>query len=78
MVYLTLDNLEQSTSRVNQRVLADGHFVDHKNIQLNYASGLKCLERFADQFDNLDIVDASKGNNTIRSLLKIDNNDSYM
>jgi predicted ABC-type ATPase len=32
MVYLTLENIDQSTSRVNERVLDGGHFVDHKNI----------------------------------------------
>jgi predicted ABC-type ATPase len=72
MVYLTLGNLGNSISRVNKRVLNGGHFVDAKNIKLNYENGLQCLERFADQFDNLDIVDASKDKYTLESLLKVE------
>lgn len=72
MVYLTLGALEDSISRVNKRVLKGGHFVDGKNIKLNYENGLQCLERFADQFDNLDIVDASKDKHTLDSLLKVE------
>jgi predicted ABC-type ATPase len=48
MVYLTLGDLGDSISRVNKRVLKGGHFVDDKNIKLNYENGLQCLERFAD------------------------------
>ena len=46
MVYLTLESIEESISRVNERVLDGGHFVDHKNILLNYNEGLQYLERF--------------------------------
>jgi predicted ABC-type ATPase len=69
MVYLTLDSIEQSIYRVNNRVLNGGHFVDHKNIRLNYDEGLKYLERFADGFDNLEIVDGSKDFGGFKSLL---------
>ena len=71
MVYLTLENIEQSISRVNERVLDGGHFVDVKNIQQNYDQGLQYLERFADQFDNLRIYDASKGPGELISLFKV-------
>ncbi len=71
MVYLTLDSIEQSTYRVNQRVLNGGHFVDRKNILLNYHEGLQYLERFADRFDNVEIVDGSKDFGEFRSLLSI-------
>jgi len=71
MVYLTLDSIEQSIYRVNKRVLNGGHFVDHKNIQLNYDEGLLYLERYAASFDNLEIVDSSKDFSEFRSLLSI-------
>jgi len=73
MVYLTLDSIELSASRVTERVSNGGHYVDLKNIQLNYKIGLQYLEHFGDAFDNLDIVDASKDPKTLRSLLKIEN-----
>ena len=71
MVYLTLDSIEQSIYRVNKRVLNGGHFVDHKNIRLNYDEGLLYLERYADSFDNLEIVDSSKDFSEFKSLLSI-------
>lgn len=71
MVYLTLDSIEQSIYRVNKRVLNGGHFVDHKNIQLNYDEGLLYLERYANSFDNLEIVDGSKDFSEFKSLLSI-------
>ncbi|MDO3628159.1 AAA family ATPase [Mucilaginibacter sp. BT774] len=71
MVYLTLDSIEQSIYRVNKRVLNGGHFVDHKNIQLNYDEGLLYLERYADSFDNLEIVDGSKDFSEFKSILSI-------
>lgn len=71
MVYLTLDSIEQSIYRVNKRVLNGGHFVDHKNIQLNYDEGLLYLERYADSFDNLEIVDGSKDFGELKSILSI-------
>jgi len=52
-------------------VLNGGHFVDHKNIQLNYDEGLLYLERYAASFDNLEIVDSSKDFSEFRSLLSI-------
>ena len=71
MIYLTLESVEQSTVRVNKRVLDGGHFVDRKNILLNYNEGLQYLERFADRFDNLEINDASKGIGELELMLKI-------
>jgi len=71
MIYLALESVEQSTVRVNKRVLDGGHFVDRKNILLNYNEGLQYLERFADSFDNLEINDASKGIGEFELILKI-------
>ena len=71
MIYLALESIEQSTVRVNKRVLDGGHFVDRKNILLNYNEGLQYLERFADSFDNLEINDASKGIGEFELMLKI-------
>ena len=71
MIYLALESVEQSTVRVNKRVLDGGHFVDRKNILLNYNEGLQYLERFADSFDNLEIKDASKGIGEFELMLKI-------
>ncbi len=71
MIYLALKSVEQSTVRVNKRVLDGGHFVDRKNILLNYNEGLQYLERFADSFDNLEINDASKGIGEFELMLKI-------
>lgn len=36
MIYLTLENIDQSVYRVNQRVKNGGHFVDHKNRSQEY------------------------------------------
>jgi len=71
MVYLTLESIEASVSRVNQRVKTGGHYVDHKNIEQNYDLGLEHLEQFADRFDRLEIVDASGTNQVLRSLLSV-------
>lgn len=73
MFYLTLESIEQSMSRVNKRVLNGGHFVDNKNIVLNYDEGLQYLERFADRFDKLEIIHGSKDPGKFRSLLNIEN-----
>jgi predicted ABC-type ATPase len=73
MFYLTLESIEQSMSRVNKRVLNGGHFVDNKNIMLNYEEGLLYLERFADRFDKLEIIHGSKEPGKFRSLLNIEN-----
>jgi len=73
LIYLTLDSIEQSVFRVNERVKNGGHFVDIKNIQQNYDLGLEYIERFADHFDNVEIADASKSNQHFRSLLSIQN-----
>jgi predicted ABC-type ATPase len=72
MLYLTLENIEESTSRVKERVLDGGHFVDHKNILLNYHEGLQYLERFADRFDKL-VIYSSKEPGQFHSLLHIEN-----
>jgi len=72
MLYLTLEGIEQSISRVDERVSDGGHFVDHENIRQNYDKGLQYLERFADRFDNLDIFDASNDPGKFKSLLKIE------
>jgi predicted ABC-type ATPase len=73
MIYLTLENINQSVYRVNQRVRNGGHDVDHKNIEQNYDLGLQYLEKFADHFDNLEIVDASGADWQLRSLLSVQN-----
>lgn len=73
LIYLTLESIEQSVFRVNERVKDGGHFVDIKNIQQNYDLGLEYIERFADHFDNVEIADASKSNQHLRSLLSIQN-----
>jgi len=71
MVYLVLKNIKESVSRVNQRVTNGGHYVDQKNIEQNYDLGLQYLERFADRFDNLEIIDASGNDFQLRSVLSI-------
>lgn len=71
MIYLTLKSFRQSTDRVSERVLDGGHFVDAKNVQENYELGLQYLERYADRFFNLDIVDATQAGMQLRSLLRI-------
>jgi|SRR5665213_392782 len=71
MIYLTLDNIEQSIDRVNERVTNGGHYVDHKNIRQNYEQGLIYLEQFAKRFDHLEIIDASGPNRQLRSLLRV-------
>jgi len=73
MVYLTLESIEESISRVKERVLDGGHFVDYKNILLNYNEGLQYLETFADRFDKLKIICSSKNPGKFKSLLNIEN-----
>lgn len=73
MIYLALENIEKSATRVKERVLNGGHYVDQENILLNYRDGLQHLERFADHFDNLEIYNASKNIGELESLLKVEN-----
>lgn len=73
LVYLTLENIQQSIDRVNERVVSGGHYVDFKNITENYELGLQYLEHFSHQFDNLEIVNASSSGYELRSLLSVQN-----
>lgn len=71
MIYLTLESIDQSVFRVNQRVKNGGHFVDLKTIEQNYKLGLQYLEKYADRFDNLEIINASGDFGKMRSLLSV-------
>ena len=71
MIYLTLNDVEQSIDRVKQRVSTGGHFVDEASIRYNFEEGLKNLEYFSDRFDNLEIIEVSKRPGQLRTLLKI-------
>ena len=71
MIYLTLNDVEQSIDRVTQRVSTGGHFVDEASIRYNFEEGLKNLEYFSDRFDNLEIIEVSKRPGQLRTLLKI-------
>jgi predicted ABC-type ATPase len=71
MIYLTLNDAEQSIDRVKQRVSTGGHFVDEASIRYNFEEGLKNLEYFSDRFDNLEIIEVSKRPGQLRTLLKI-------
>jgi predicted ABC-type ATPase len=71
MIYMTLNDVELSIDRVKLRVSTGGHFVDEASIRYNYEEGLKNLEYFSDRFDNLEIIDVSKGPGELNSLLKI-------
>jgi predicted ABC-type ATPase len=74
MIYLALKSIKESTSRVNQRVKNGGHHVDFKNIKQNYDLGLEYLQRFADRFDKLEILDTSGDLIRLRSLLRVQEN----
>ena len=74
MIYMTLNDVELSIDRVKLRVSTGGHFVDEASIRYNYEEGLKNLEYFSDRFDNLEIIDVSKGPGELNSLLKIKRN----
>jgi len=71
LIYLILESIDQSVFRVNQRVRNGGHFVDLKTIEQNYKLGLQYLEKFADRFDNLEVVNASGDFAKMRSLLSV-------
>ncbi|MCQ6961059.1 zeta toxin family protein [Mucilaginibacter aquariorum] len=73
MIYLTLESIRHSIDRVNERVANGGHYVDQNNIEQNFDLGLQYLEKFAEQFDNLEIIDASGTDWQLRSLLSIQN-----
>ena len=73
LIYLALESVDQSTHRVNKRISSGGHHVDHRNIQLNYESGLDYLKRFADRFDNLDILVPSEHFGEFTLFLKVEN-----
>lgn len=68
------DYCKRSTFSFNLRPIrrrACGHFVDEASIRYNYEEGLKNLDYFSGRFDNLEIVDVSKGPGELNSLLKI-------
>ena len=71
LIYLTLKNIKESVSRVNERVKDGGHYVDIKNIKENYDLGLQFLERFADRFDRLEVIDASGSYFQLRPVLSV-------
>lgn len=71
LIYLTVKNIKESVSRVNERVKDGGHHVDLKNIKENYDLGLQFLERFADRFDRLEVIDASGSYFQLRPVLSI-------
>jgi predicted ABC-type ATPase len=71
MIYMALNDVELSIDRVKRRVSTGGHFVDEASIRYNYEEGLKNLEYFSGRFDNLEIIDVSKGPGELNSLLKI-------
>ncbi|WP_454803743.1 zeta toxin family protein [Mucilaginibacter phyllosphaerae] len=73
MIYLTLESIRHSIDRVNERVANGGHYVDQNNIEQNFDLGLQYLQKFAEQFDNLEIIDASGTDWQLRSLLSIQN-----
>jgi predicted ABC-type ATPase len=71
MIYLTLNNVEQSIDRVKQRVNTGGHFVDENSVRYNFDEGLKNLDFFSDRFDHLEIFDASGNYGELNPLLSI-------
>ena len=71
MIYLALNNVEESIDRVKQRVSTGGHFVDEGSIRYNFDEGLKNLDFFSGRFDNLEIFDATRNYGELKPLLNI-------
>jgi predicted ABC-type ATPase len=56
LIYFGLDNLDASVERVKARVAMGGHDVTLDNITANYNEGLKNLEKYFNEFDNVLLV----------------------
>lgn len=59
LVYLWLDKIEISFNRVNYRVSKGGHYVGKESIIRNYNEGLKNLDKYFDNWNNVYIIDNS-------------------
>jgi predicted ABC-type ATPase len=59
LVYLWLDKIEISFNRVNYRVSKGGHYVGKDSIIRNYNEGLKNLDKYFDNWNNVYIIDNS-------------------
>lgn len=71
LIYMCLRSVKQSMDRVQKRVQNGGHFVDNDSIVYNFEEGLKNLEFFAERFDNVEIMKASKGIFNIKTILRV-------
>lgn len=63
LIFIGLPSIEASINRVDMRVKAGGHFVDADNVNKNYTGGLTNLVKFYDQFDSVDILESTIGQN---------------
>ena len=59
LVYLWLDKIEISFNRVNYRVSKGGHYVGKESIIRNYNEGLKNLDKYFDNWNNVYVIDNS-------------------
>jgi predicted ABC-type ATPase len=59
LVYLWLDKIEISFNRVNYRVSKGGHYVGKDSIIRNYNEGLKNLDKYFDNWNNVYVIDNS-------------------
>lgn len=60
LVFIWLDSLELSIDRVKKRVLKGGHHVGNKSIKINYTEGLKNLDEYFTDWNNVYIINNSK------------------
>lgn len=59
LVFLWLEKIEISFNRVNYRVSKGGHLVGKESIIRNYNEGLKNLDEYFDNWNNVYIIDNS-------------------
>lgn len=74
LIFFCLETVELAIKRVAIRYESGGHFVPNKEVKSRYIFGLKNLNLYYKNFDNLLVVDASKENSLPRTILKIQQN----
>lgn len=59
LIFLGLENPDESQLRVTERVTTGGHYVERKTIETNFYGNLEKLNIYHELIDNLTIIDTS-------------------
>lgn len=60
LIFFWLNNIQISFDRVEQRVSKGGHFVGKDSIERNFYEGLKNLDEYFDNWNNISVIDNSR------------------